>query len=241
LTNIGFAVEFAGGRWFHTRPGGLAITNGNTTTDADLLNLLADSGPLAISDIGQHLAVTRTAVHERLLRLMGQGLVERELVRGSRGRPSYRYSRSSKARKLAGNNFGDLAAVLWQEVLRIEDPRRRQRVVGRIARALKTHYADAIHGTTMKARMESLRKLLERRRVRCEVDTPRGDLTFTLRDCPYLDLAEVDRTICQMETMLFSQLLGDEVMLSQCRLDGHAGCQFGPIQKRTTSKTQITV
>ena len=217
------------------------MANGNATTDADLLNLLADSGSLAISDIGEHLAVTRNAVHERLLRLMGERLVDRELLRGGRGRPGYRYSLSPKARKLSGNNFADLAVVLWQQVLGIEDPRHRQRVVRRIASAFKALYADAIHGTTLKARMESLRELLEKRRVRCELDTPRGDLTFTLRDCPYPDLADVDSTICQMETMLFSQLLGDEVVLSQCRLDGHACCQFGPNQKRTTRKAQITV
>ena len=217
------------------------MANGNATTDADLLNFLADSGPLAISDIGQHLAVTRTAVHERLLRLMYEGLVERELVRGGRGRPSYRYLLSPKARQLAGNNFADLAAVLWQEVLHIEDSRRRQRVVRRIAGALKAVYADAIHGTTLKARMESLRELFEKRRIRCDVDTPGGVPTLTLRDCPYLDLAEVDCTVCQMETELFSQLLGDEVELSQCRLDGHPCCQFSPNQKRTSRKAQVTV
>ncbi len=216
------------------------MANGNATTDADLLNFLADSGPLAISDIGQHLAVTRTAVHERLLRLMYEGLVERELVRGGRGRPSYRYLLSPKARQLAGNNFADLVAVLWQEVLGIEDSQRRQRAVRRIVRALKAFYADAIHGTTLKARMESLRELLEKRRVRCKVETPEGGPTFTLHDCPYPDLADVDSTICQVETMLFSQLLGDEVVLSQCRLDGHSCCQFGPNRKRTTRKAQIT-
>jgi DeoR family suf operon transcriptional repressor len=217
------------------------MTNGNAAQDADVLNLLADSGPLAISDIGQHFSITRTAVRERLLRLMGEGLVDRELVRGGRGRPNYGYLLSPKARELAGNNFADLAAVLWQEVLRIEDSRRRQRVVRRIASALKALYADAIHGTTLKARMESLRELLEKRRVRCDVDTRGSVPTFTLRDCPYLDLAEVDGTVCQMETMLFSQLLGDEVVLSQCRLDGHACCQFRPNRKQTTRKAQVTV
>ncbi len=212
----------------------------NATADADVLNLLADSGPLAISNIVQHFAVTRTAVHARLLRLMGEGLVERELVRGGRGRPSYKYLRSQQARKLAGNNFADLAVVLWQEVLGIEDARR-QRAIKKIASALTVLYANAIHGTTLKARMESLRAQLEKLRVRCEVDTPGGDPTFTLRDCPYLDLAEADSTICQMETMLFSQLLGDEVVLSQCRLDGHASCQFGEQPKRTIRKALITV
>ena len=217
------------------------MANRNATADADVLNLLDDTGPLAMSDIMQHFAVTRTAVHERLLRLMGEGLVDRELVRGARGRPSYRYSLSPKARKLAGNNFADLATVLWQEVLRIEDSPRPQHVVRRIAGALKAVYADAIHGTTLKARMESLRELFEKRRIRCDVDTPGGVPTLTLRDCPYLDLAEVDCTVCQMETELFSQLLGDEVELSQCRLDGHACCQFSPNQKRTSRKAQVTV
>ena len=217
------------------------MANGKSTADADLLHLLADAGPLAISEIEQHLEVTRTAVHERLLRLMADGLVNRELVRGGRGRPSYQYSLSPKARKLSGNNFADLAAVLWQQVLGIEDPRRRQHVIRSIASALKVLYTDAIRGTTLKARMESLRELLEKRRVRCEIDTPVGGPTFTLRDCPYSELADVDTTICEMETMLFSQLLGDEVVLSQCRLDGHASCQFGPNRKRTTSKAQVTV
>ena len=217
------------------------MSNGKSTADADLLHLLADSGPSAISDIVQHLAVTRTAVHERLLRLAGQGLVDRELVHGGRGRPSYRYSLSPKARKLAGNNFADLAAVLWQRVLGIEDSRRRQDVIKSIASALKVLYADVIQGTTLKVRMESLVELLEKRQVRCEVDTPVGGPTFTLRDCPYLELADADSSICEMETMLFSQLLGDELVLLQCRLDGHACCQFGPNQERTNGKAQMIV
>ena len=217
------------------------MANGNATADADVLNLLADAGPLAISDIVQHFAVTRTAVHERLLRLMAESLVDRELVRGGRGRPSYRYGLSRKARKLAGNNFADLAAVLWREVLRIEDSRHRQRVVSRMAAALKALYADAIYGTTLKARMESLRELLEKRRIRCDVDTRGGVPTFTLRNCPYLDLA-VGRLApyARWKRCCFSQLLGDEVVLAQCRLDGHACCQFGPNRKQTTRKAQVT-
>jgi predicted ArsR family transcriptional regulator len=214
------------------------MANGKPTADADLLHLLADAGPSAISEIEQHLEITRTAVHERLLRLMVEGLVDRELVRGGRGRPSYQYSLSPKARKLSGNNFADLAAVLWQQVLGIDDSRRRQHVITSIASALKVLYADAIRGTTLKARMESLRELLEKRRVRCEIDTPVDGPTFTLRDCPYSELAEVDSTICEMETMLFSQLLGDEVVLSQCRLDGHSCCQFEPKSETNNQEGQ---
>ena len=85
------------------------MLNGKGIADAELLNVLADFGPLAISEVVTHLEVTRTAVHERLLRLMAEGLVDRCVLRGGRGRPSYRYTVSHKARKLAGNNFADLA------------------------------------------------------------------------------------------------------------------------------------
>jgi hypothetical protein len=82
---------------------------------------------------------------------------------------------------------------------------------------------------------------LEKRRVRSEVDTLIGGHAYARRDRFYSELTDVDNTICEMETMLFSQLLGDEVVLSQYRLDGHACCQFGPNQKRTTRKAQVTV
>ena len=135
----------------------------NATTDADVLNLLSDAGPLTMSDIIQHFAVTRTAVRERLLRLMAEGLADRKLVRRGRGRPSHRYSLSPKARKLAGNNFADFAVVLWQQMLGKKDSQRRQHVIRNIASGLNDLYADAIRGTTLKARMESLRELLEKR------------------------------------------------------------------------------
>ena len=214
------------------------MPTGTGTADAELLNLLGDSGPLAVSEIVSNLGVTRTAVRERLLRLMAEGLVDRQLFRSGRGRPSYRYILSHKARKLAGNNFADLAAVLWQQVLVIEDSDVRECLIGQVASALKVLYEDEIQGTTLKARMESLCELLAQRRVRCEVDDSPTLLTLTLHDCPYRELAEVDRTVCEMETILFSQLLGDDVLLSQCRLDGHCCCTFGPNRQEATRESR---
>ena len=45
---------------------------------------------------------------------------------------------------------------------------------------------------------------------------------------PIPELAEQDRTVCSMERMMFSELLGENVRLSDCRLDGHNCCTFEP-------------
>jgi predicted ArsR family transcriptional regulator len=47
--------------------------------------------------------------------------------------------------------------------------------------------------------------------------------------CPYPDLAEQDRTVCSMERLMVSELLGEKVRLSECRLDGQSCCTFEPV------------
>jgi predicted ArsR family transcriptional regulator len=39
-------------------------------------------------------------------------------------------------------------------------------------------------------------------------------------------LAEQDRGVCAMENMVFTELVGEKVKLSECRLDGGTLCRF---------------
>jgi predicted ArsR family transcriptional regulator len=49
---------------------------------------------------------------------------------------------------------------------------------------------------------------------------------LTAHACPDPELAEQDRGICILEKMLFSELVGQNLDLTQCRLDGGSCCQF---------------
>jgi predicted ArsR family transcriptional regulator len=44
--------------------------------------------------------------------------------------------------------------------------------------------------------------------------------------CPYPELAEQDRGVCAMERMMFSEMVGERLKLTDCRLDGDACCRF---------------
>jgi predicted ArsR family transcriptional regulator len=46
--------------------------------------------------------------------------------------------------------------------------------------------------------------------------------------CPYPELAMRDRSVCTMEKMMLSEILGESVKLSACRLDGATCCTFTP-------------
>ena len=43
---------------------------------------------------------------------------------------------------------------------------------------------------------------------------------------PIPTLAEEDQNICTMEKMMFSELIGNELELTQCRLNGGGDCRF---------------
>ena len=85
-------------------------------SDADLLDLIRIAGPLSVTELSDAMEVTATAVRQRLTRLMGQSMIEREAIRAGRGRPKHRYSLTDKGLRQTGSNFTDLALTLWREI-----------------------------------------------------------------------------------------------------------------------------
>ena len=197
-------------------------------SDIAILDILRKRNAATVAELATCMQVTSTAVRQRLTRLMGQGHIDRVTVRSGRGRPSHRYVLTKQGRRKTGSNFADLAAALWLEIREISDIEVRRGLLQRIAKRLADEYKPYIHGDTMEEKMASLAELFAKRQIPFEVDVS-GDLPIlTALACPYPDLAEQDRSICSMERMLFSELLGGTVRLAKCRLDGEQCCTFNP-------------
>ena len=116
-------------------------TTSTESSDIGILDLLRKAGPLGVAELAQAMQVTATAVRQRLVRLMAQGLIDRELARAGRGRPSHRYALTEKGRRQTGANFVDLALALWKEIRAIEDPEVRRGLLQRIAKTMAGMYA----------------------------------------------------------------------------------------------------
>ena len=196
------------------------------TSDAGLLDLLRITGPLGVSEMADAMEVTPTAVRQRLVRLLRQNSIQREATRHGRGRPRHRYWLTEKGLRLTGSNFTDLAVTLWQEIRESNDPELRRETLRRLARALAAGYADQIQGNTPAERMQSLADLLAQRRIPASVEEAGQGAILTEHACPYPKLAEQDQDICNMERMMFSELLGQNVELTECRLQGGNECRF---------------
>ena len=190
-------------------------------SDADLLDLIRIAGPLSVTELADAMEVTATAVRQRLTRLMAQSMIEREAIRAGRGRPKHRYSLTDKGLRQTGSNFTDLALALWREIRTTGDENLSRDVLA----------ADFAGPGLGLCRTNPGQHARRKTPVAGRTAQPAADpgyhrrstdnhSTLTAHACPYPNLAEEDQSICMMEKMMFSELIGNELELTQCRLDG---------------------
>jgi predicted ArsR family transcriptional regulator len=200
-------------------------------TDRPLLDLIRRRGPLTVAEMAGGLGVTPTAIRVRLSRLVGSGMVERRTEHGKRGRPRHTYEASAEAHRRLGQNYADLAVVLWEEMMRsVGDPRLRRVLFTRITDRLAELYRAQVQGDGWEGRLVQLESALHERGIEAEVARkgggPSAEPFLRQLSCPYFELAETDPAICALERKMFEKVLGRGLKLSACRLDGHRSCDF---------------
>ncbi|MEX0701352.1 MAG: MarR family transcriptional regulator [Planctomycetales bacterium] len=197
--------------------------------DREFLEVLHRREAATVHELCDQMGVTPTAVRQRLNRLLGLGMVSRETVRAGRGRPHHAYRVTEAGRKELGDNYTELALILWRELRSIREPEVRERIFDRVRGAFIRQYATAVRGESLSDRVSELAAALGERGFDVEVDDS-GDLPILRENnCPYLELASSDSSICEMEQAVFEQVLGADVRLAQCCLEGHSCCEFHPV------------
>jgi DeoR family transcriptional regulator, suf operon transcriptional repressor len=195
-------------------------------SDNDLMDLLKSAGTLGVKDLAKAMEVTPTAIRQRLIRLQSKGMIQREAIRKGRGRPKHRYWLTEKGMQATGSNFNDLAMALWAEIRRGDNVESHPETLRRIARTLAASLSGKIQGATPLERTQSLARLLAERNIPVTVEPKDGGILLTTHGCPYPSLSATDKEICEVERMMFSELLGQDVVLTKCRMAGDTECQF---------------
>jgi predicted ArsR family transcriptional regulator len=194
--------------------------------DRQFLERLHEMGGGTVQDICHAQGVTATAVRHRLVRLQEAGFVTRELAPSKRGRPHHVYRVTRNALREMGDNYAELAQILWREIRNIEEPAIRERLASRVQNALVDQIRKVSPTAPLSVRLAELAAALRERGF--QVDTDNSGLLPVLREnnCPYYELASEDPGICELEQAVFRKVLNADVRLTQCCLNGHSCCEF---------------
>jgi predicted ArsR family transcriptional regulator len=186
-----------------------------------------------IKDLEQLLGVTTTAVRQHLRTLQVEGYVDRTTVHAGVGRPHHAYVMTEAARGLFDCHCDDLALTMLQEMFEMVGPENVSVLLDRVSSRLAERYAGSVTAEALNRRVEQMAGVLNRQGVLTDVIAQDED-TIILKtyNCPYHELAQEHRQICDMDQGMLQKVLGSNVALSACLMNGDGGCSFVVTRKR---------
>ena len=195
-----------------------------------ILEFLQRRGSASIKDLEAMLGITTTAVRQHLASLQGEGYVERRRVHSGVGRPHYAYSLTGRTHELFACHCDDLALTLLEEVFALEGEQKANQLLERVGDRLAQRYAKSVRSAILQERVQEMADALYTKGILSEVNAEAGDdaenITLQTYNCPYHDLAQEHREICDMDQNMMRQVLGSDVNLSTCMMDGDGSCTF---------------
>jgi len=191
------------------------------------IDTLHQSAGVDVQSLCELLGVTRTAVRQRISRLESAGLIVSDLQGQSRGRPRNIYRVTAEGLHALGENYRQLAVVLWEAITGFEDEDVRIRLLARVRDVLAERFRRQLGSCeNLDDRLDLLASEMKSSGFNVESDHQGGLRILRETSCPFPLLAEVDDAICQVERQVLEQVLGAPVEVrSHCR-DGHGCCEF---------------
>ncbi len=173
------------------------------------------------------LGVTTTAVRQQLNALQASGYLHRREERSGVGRPHYIYVATDAARELFACRCDVLALTMLQEMYGMVGAEQMGSLLQRVALRLADRYAESVTATGLQHRVEELAGALGGQGVLTDVSAlDDNTIALKLYNCPYHDLAFAHREVCEMDQQMMEQVLGTDVALDDCIMDGDGSCSF---------------
>lgn len=192
-----------------------------------IIEYLQRRGSATIKEMEELLGVTTTAVRQHLNTLQVEGYIERRSVHAGVGRPHHAYSTTAKVQELFACHCDDLALTLLEEVFHLEGEARTAELLDRVGTRLAGKYVSAVRGSMLRERVDDLARALNDNGILADAAVAdSGVITLHTYNCPFRELAQEHREICEMDRNMLEKVLGSDVHLSKCMLEGHASCTF---------------
>jgi predicted ArsR family transcriptional regulator len=235
------AVPFAGHRApsASTERGHIAavpVADADERTRDRVLGAVLEHGPVSAAELGDLLGFTPAAVRRHLDHLSRSGVIEVKRVAkagAGAGRPARRYVLSSEGQSSLGNDYLDIATLALKQLQAVAGEEAvRQFAVERFSE-MERRYAPEIEqaGPDITARARVLAEALSRDgfvasaasiEAKAPLPAALSSVQLCQGHCPIQQLAAQFPVFCDVETEVFSRLVGVDVRrLSTLARGGH--------------------
>ncbi|KRE81193.1 ArsR family transcriptional regulator [Arthrobacter sp. Soil762] len=212
------------------------VADSDERTRDRVLGAVLEHGPISAAELGDMLGFTPAAVRRHLDHLARTGVIEVKRVAkagAGAGRPARRYVLSSQGQSTLGNDYLDIATLALKQLQAVAgDDAVRAFAVERFA-DMERRYAPEVEqaGPDITARTQALSTALSRDgfvasaasiQAKAPLPAALSSVQLCQGHCPIQQLAAQFPVFCDVETEVFSRLVGVDVRrLSTLARGGH--------------------
>jgi len=186
-----------------------------------ILTELKNRGVATIAQLAGVLHLTGEAVRQQLLQLQREGWVSNDVPKGDRrrtGRPASVFRLTSAGDHLFPKAYDELASNLL--AFAGDDPLRR------LTEARVKAAEASVHDLALAEKVDALKGLYSKDDPYMSVETTRDGYRLIERNCPYLNVAMENPSICTVSIDVLSRLLGVRVEREETFQGGDGRCAF---------------
>ncbi len=230
------------------------VADADERTRDRVLGAVLEHGPVSAAELGDLLGFTPAAVRRHLDHLSRTGVIEVKRVAkagAGAGRPARRYVLSSQGQSTLGNDYLDIATLALKQLQAVAGEEAvRQFAVERFAE-MERRYTPEIEqaGPDITARARVLAEALSRDgfvasaasiEAKAPLPAALSSVQLCQGHCPIQQLAAEFPVFCDVETELFSRLVGVDVRrLSTLARGGHVCTTHIPTGRLAAGGSQV--
>ncbi len=230
------------------------VADSDERTRDRVLSAVLEHGPISAAELGDMLGFTPAAVRRHLDHLARNGVIEVKRVAkagGGAGRPARRYVLSSQGQSTLGNDYLDIATLALKQLQAMAgDDAVRAFAVERFA-DMERRYTPEIDqaGTDIAARARALSAALSRDgfvasaasiEAKAPLPAALSSVQLCQGHCPIQQLAAQFPVFCDVETEVFSRLVGVDVRrLSTLARGGHVCTTHIPTGRLASAEPHV--
>ncbi len=176
------------------------------------------------------------ALRYHLTRLLREGLIVQQdaLRRGSVGRPQMMYALAENAHEHLPKKYHTLAALLLEQVTETLGDQETRALLRRAGRRAATAAPPLRRDASVQAHLHRATKFLTERGYLARWEKSNGDLLLNVCNCPYRQVAQQHRQICDMDVAMIGTLMDAPLKMTRCIASDDGQCQF-VVSKKTAS------
>jgi predicted ArsR family transcriptional regulator len=193
-----------------------------------ILETLSQQGALPVETIAQATKRTVLSLRYHLTWLEREGLVQQKDVArcGSVGRPQTLYALADKAHEQFPKQYNALAAQLLDEISETLGEKETRVLLRRAGRRVAASAPTLRTTASTETRLNHTVKFMSERGYMARWEKSNGDFLLTVCNCPYRQVAQEHRQVCDLDHAMIATLLDTTPRTLKCIASHDGQCQF---------------